>query len=596
MMTLHKLSAGDGYRYYTHQVATGDALREQGRELGDYYTVQGMPPGQWIGSGVTLLEDFGEVTPGGEVTEEQMHALFSAASKPMTGTEIAVAFSDAHQAGKTAHAEVFGRHQDQAGEMAWVYYKLRLEGASQAQIARAFTVSGTRMTQQAVSHKLSGYRDAGNVMFDPKQQAQNPLTRSEFLAAYTMTKPEAEVAQKAAREAKTAAEKAHLEQLNLGQHYRTYQGRTPFQQRFHEEVARHNRTEKTAPTAKDFAAIRNRVGAQLFREDHGRESADGEELRRWIDTQDRNLQQNVAGFDLVFTPTKSVSAAWGLGDERLRKGIEAAHEGAIRDALDYLEANAVYTRRGYNGVRQTNVVGGLIATKFRHHDSRTGDPNLHDHVVVANKVKGEDGSWLSLDGRMLYKHNVAASEVYNSRIIERIRENLGLEFVAHQQRGREVFEIAGIDPKLISGFSSRRAEINQTLSELEEKFVAEHGHAPTAKQRNALAQQATLATRPAKEDVTSLQELNQQWRARAQQILPGAPVGEELAEHLKQAAAQQAAATVEAAAEVAATPVVEHAQMILTRLENQRSTWTRSNITAEATRYFRDAGKGALQS
>ena len=50
VMTVHKLSAGDGYKYYTHEVASGDALRANDRELGDYYTVDGMPPGQWIGT------------------------------------------------------------------------------------------------------------------------------------------------------------------------------------------------------------------------------------------------------------------------------------------------------------------------------------------------------------------------------------------------------------------------------------------------------------------------------------------------------------------------------------------------------------------
>lgn len=44
MMTVHKLSAGDGYRYYTGEVASGDVLRDKNRELGDYYTVEGMPP------------------------------------------------------------------------------------------------------------------------------------------------------------------------------------------------------------------------------------------------------------------------------------------------------------------------------------------------------------------------------------------------------------------------------------------------------------------------------------------------------------------------------------------------------------------------
>ena len=44
-MTMHILSAGDGYAYYTSEIATGDVPREAGRELGDYYTAEGNPPG-----------------------------------------------------------------------------------------------------------------------------------------------------------------------------------------------------------------------------------------------------------------------------------------------------------------------------------------------------------------------------------------------------------------------------------------------------------------------------------------------------------------------------------------------------------------------
>ena len=55
MLTIHKLTAGDGFRYFTHEVASNDALRSADRELGDYYTVEGMPPGQWVGAGAAEL-------------------------------------------------------------------------------------------------------------------------------------------------------------------------------------------------------------------------------------------------------------------------------------------------------------------------------------------------------------------------------------------------------------------------------------------------------------------------------------------------------------------------------------------------------------
>ena len=76
MLTIHKLTAGDGYRYYTNEVATGDALRSADRELGDYYAVKGMPPGQWVGAGAA------ELGLEGNVSEEQMEVLFGHTNSP----------------------------------------------------------------------------------------------------------------------------------------------------------------------------------------------------------------------------------------------------------------------------------------------------------------------------------------------------------------------------------------------------------------------------------------------------------------------------------------------------------------------------------
>ncbi|NED00612.1 relaxase domain-containing protein, partial [Streptomyces sp. SID6648] len=69
MMTVHKLSAGDGYTYYIRETASADQARERGQELGDYYTADGNPPGVWMGAGIDALG------VSGTVTEAQMKAL-----------------------------------------------------------------------------------------------------------------------------------------------------------------------------------------------------------------------------------------------------------------------------------------------------------------------------------------------------------------------------------------------------------------------------------------------------------------------------------------------------------------------------------------
>ena len=138
----------------------------------------------------------------------------------------------------------------------------------------------------------------------------------------------------------------------------------------------------------------------------------GREHRRW------------PGYDLTFSPVKSVSTLWAVADPAVAAVIERAHQAAVKDALTFIEEHALFTRTGPQGIRQVNV-RGLVAAAFTHRDSRAGDPDLHTHVAVANKVQTLDGRWLSIDGRVLFKANVAASETYNTALEQHLRDTLG---------------------------------------------------------------------------------------------------------------------------------------------------------------------------
>jgi len=75
MMSLHKLTAGDGYTYLTRSVAALDAT-EGFTSLADYYAAKGEAPGIWMGAGLDSLG----VT--GRVSEEQMLNLFGQGLHP----------------------------------------------------------------------------------------------------------------------------------------------------------------------------------------------------------------------------------------------------------------------------------------------------------------------------------------------------------------------------------------------------------------------------------------------------------------------------------------------------------------------------------
>src|SRR5690606_7696289 len=120
---------------------------------------------------------------------------------------------------------------------------------------------------------------------------------------------------------------------------------------------------------------------------------------------------------------------------------------------------------GINGIAQEDVRGGLIAARYRHYDSRRGDPLLHDHVVVANKVRGLDGKWRSIDGKLLYAMGVAASELYNQRVVEELCRRLGVQAEEREVTPgkRPVMAISGLDDDLIEAFSKRAQDIRKDL-------------------------------------------------------------------------------------------------------------------------------------
>ena len=229
------------------------------------------------------------------------------------------------------------------------------------------------------------------------------------------------------------------------------------------------------------AQIRTTVAREFFVAEHGRQPQDARELAGLIARHSRPRTQAVAGYDLTFSPVKSVSTLWAVADPQVAARIEVAHQCAVKDALAFIENHALFTREGTNGVRQVDVQG-LVATAFTHRDSRAGDPDLHTHVAVANKVQTRDGRWLSIDGRVLFKATVAASETYNTSLERHLRDGLGLRFEERANtdaRKRPVREVVGVDADLNQRWSARRAAITARHNDLAAGFQASPGPPPT---------------------------------------------------------------------------------------------------------------------
>jgi conjugative relaxase-like TrwC/TraI family protein len=231
------------------------------------------------------------------------------------------------------------------------------------------------------------------------------------------------------------------------------------------------------------------------------------------------MRHAVAGFDLTFSVPKSVSVLWGVADVATQERIADAHHAAVADVIDFFEREVAATRAGISdrdgAVAQVSI-GGIAAVAYDHFDSRAGDPQLHTHVVVSNKVlTAMDERWRSLDGRSVFASRTGLSGLYDALLADRLARDIGIEWEL-RQRGADrnpQWEIVGVGDELIAEFSGRTREIELKKDELIVEYAARHGRMPSAKTIVELRAQATLATRPPKES-RSLADLTVEWRKR----------------------------------------------------------------------------------
>ena len=104
----------------------------------------------------------------------------------------------------------------------------------------------------------------------------------------------------------------------------------------------------------------------------------------------KGTRRAVAGYDYTFSIPKSASVLWGVADAGTQSLVVDAHHSAVAEVVAFMEREVAATRAGATpddgAVAQVDV-RGLIATAYDHYDSRAGDPHLHTHVVISNKVE-----------------------------------------------------------------------------------------------------------------------------------------------------------------------------------------------------------------
>lgn len=202
------------------------------------------------------------------------------------------------------------------------------------------------------------------------------------------------------------------------------------------------------------------------------------------------------GWDLTFSPPKSLSIAMHYGDDYYRI-VRESHTIAVKKALDYIERNLIYTRTQDDKVKYLERTGQMLAVIFEHFTSRESDPQYHSHVVIPKQTIDHKGNKKSIESFMLFKNKKLVDGIYMNELAFQLKAR-GLPFNSTNHR-RSWFEVDGISREVIEQYSKRRADI---LDWFKEKNINSSGVSFEA------SQNANLSTRSRKPDIDL-----ESWRA-----------------------------------------------------------------------------------
>jgi conjugative relaxase-like TrwC/TraI family protein len=216
-------------------------------------------------------------------------------------------------------------------------------------------------------------------------------------------------------------------------------------------------------------------------------------------TGERLVSTTKPGYEIVVSVDKSVSLLGMLGrSDDLHAILDAQTQGTMAS----LEA-AMQERGGRRGrAAVVTPTTGLLWAVTRHGTSRAGDPEAHDHILIASVAWMLDakGGWKGLYSALLRDLAEAACMVGRlESAAKAIELGYAIELVAGRSGRARDWRIAGIPQEVCDIFSKRRDEIDDYI-----EARGEHGY----RARRVAAKKTRAAKR-----FTGVDELLPRWIA-----------------------------------------------------------------------------------
>ena len=152
--------------------------------------------------------------------------------------------------------------------------------------------------------------------------------------------------------------------------------------------------------------------------------------------------------------------------------LEDALMDAARAAVAWLDQHAAYTRTGHHSSQsgEWRDGAGLVSSLFLHHLSRDGDPQLHVHVAIWNRIQrgdGADDKWRTLDSRSLHSQRLGVAPVADRTLETRLT---ALGYVMVPRADGNGAEIGGVPQDVMDLFSSRAVAVTGETERLAREY------------------------------------------------------------------------------------------------------------------------------
>ena len=174
-----------------------------------------------------------------------------------------------------------------------------------------------------------------------------------------------------------------------------------------------------------------------------------------------SANREIAGWEFSIAPDKTFSAMWAISDARTQSEMLKIHRAAVQALVRVLDTSA-FVRRGRNG-RVWQIAAGLLTCAVTHTTSRENDPQLHDHILIANIARAPDGKWLTIDGQLFYDTLQFGVTMYGKTLRWLTLQRLGLNWTGPDEAGHR--HIVGVPNDLAELWAERSRQIKDFMDD-----------------------------------------------------------------------------------------------------------------------------------